>query len=230
MPPTSIPFATLTGLPRAPHGTRLRRVRYKTCPGSDVCVELRRVNGGGVSGRATGVDAFGVPKDAWWAVTCSKLPDRTMRLYDGAHSLSELLKRYGFLDGEGCVNHKEAVAEFVHLAEDKDLPALQPIRVPKHLEDARGVPQFHPNSGVCWFGTLCWTSFANPKVRALVTKHMPPELARLAEQSLFSRDAAKAFRHKLWYDYAVGDDVEQDPSLDGRNGFTEFCFFRKVCR
>ena len=212
----SVPFATSMGLPMAKPGMRLRRVRYRTCPGSDVCVHLLR------DVDAT-LDAHGCPKDAWWAVRCAKLPDRTMRLFQGSHSLSQLLKRYGFLDGEGCVSHKEAVAEYGPVAyKAATTPPLEPIRVPKHLEDARGVPQFHPNSGVCWFGTLCWTSFANPKVRDLLLSKMPPDLAKVAKDSIYSPEAAKAFRAKLWYEYAVGDDVEQDPSLDGRNGFTEF--------
>ena len=211
---TSVPFATSSGLPMAPKGTRLLRVSYRTCPGSDVCVQvLRDVD--------ASLDAHGVPKDAWWAVKCAKLPDRTMRLFEGSHSLSQLLKRYGFLDGEGCVSHKQAVAEFGPATPSK-LPPLEPIGVPKHLQDARGVPQFHPNSGVCWFGTLCWTSFANPKVRDLLLSKMPTDLAKVAKDSIYSKEAAKAFRHKLWFEYAVGDDVTQDPSLDGRNGFTEF--------
>jgi hypothetical protein len=47
-------------------------------------------------------------------------------------------------------------------------------------------------------------------------------LRALSERILFDRDAAQAFRNKLWHDHSIGDDVTLDPSNDGRNGFTEF--------
>lgn len=211
----TVAFETAHGLPKAPCGQRLRRVRYTSCPQGDLCLHLLR----DVDARAA-FDEYGMRPDSWWTVRCTKLPDRTMRLFQGSHSMRHLLKRYGFLDGTGCVNHKQAVAEYE--PQETPLPPCALDDVPQHLHDASGVPQFHPNSGVCWFGTLCWTSFANAEVREWLCTFMPTPLATAARGSLFSRDAALEFRKKLWFDYGVGDEWGQDPALDGRNGFTEF--------
>ena len=51
---------------------------------------------------------------------------------------------------------------------------------------------------------------------------MPPELAEDAAKSLHCREAAEPLRKRLWYDYAIGDNVEDPPEMDGRNGFSEF--------
>lgn len=209
----SIPFATAEGLPNLPQpDLRLRSVKFRSCPGSDLTLRVVRDNN-------PTRDGHGVPKDAWWVVSCADLPDRTTRLTQGSHSLKNLLVRYGFLDASGCVNHKAADAEY----ESGSLP-LPPhvLRVPQHLVNATGVPQFYPTSGVCWYAALCWSSFANPKLREFLTSHFPSNLRPLCASCLFSRDDAEALRKRLWYDYAVGDDVEDRPENDGRNGFTEF--------
>jgi hypothetical protein len=209
-----IPFSCASALPHAPPGRRLRRVRFRSCPGSD----LELVVANDVDGA---LDVHGVPKDAWWTVRCSDLPERHLRLFGGTRSLQELLRRYGFLDASGCVNHRDA--EAVYADASAPLPASRVLEVvPSRLRDARGVPQFYKNSGVCWFATLCWTSFANADMCAFLTRHMPRDLAQLARRCLFSREAAEAFRKRLWYDYAVGDNVEDSPEMDGRNGFSEF--------
>ena len=97
-----------------------------------------------------------------------------------------------------------------------------PSGVPARVRDATGVPQFYPNSGVCWYATVCWVSFANPKMCALVTPRMPTELRARAERAIYSRDAAEELRKALWFDYQVGDNVMDPPEMDGRNGFQEF--------
>lgn len=209
---SSVHFAAAQGLPRAGSGLRLRKVGFRTCPGSDLAIlVVRDVN--------PALDAYGVPADAWWVIRCSNLPDRTMRLFRGAHSLKHLLRRYGFLDATGCVNHRDAIAEY------EDARRALPhhvLRVPAHLQDATGVPQFYRNSGVCWYATMCWSSFANPAVRDFLTSHMSPELREKCEGCLHSRDSAEQLRKRLWYDFAVGDDVEAPPEMDGCNGFKEF--------
>lgn len=208
----SASFAVTAPLPRAPPGQRLVRLRYATCPGSDLALEVvRDVDGA--------LDAHGVPRDSWWAVRCKSLPDRTMRLHGGAHSLEQLLRRYGFQDASGCVHHHAVTPEYA--------PAGAAIRgaltaVPAHLVDATGVPQPFVNSGICWFAALCYIAFGNAAVRRWLASFMPPALARLAERALYDKEAAFAFRARLWFDYHIGDDVEDDPAKDGRNGFLEF--------
>lgn len=213
-------FSTLDDLPLAPPGTRLARVRYTTCPGSDLVLFLGRAAPGGAPGGAP-ADAHGVVQDGWWVVRCSDLPDRVMRLTRGAHSLRNLLRRYGFLDAKGCVHHKEAVAEYAPAARPVPAYDVEAV-VPRRLRDATGVPQFYTNSGVCWFAALCWTSLANPVVARWLQRFMPAAVAEKARGALHSREAAEALRKSLWYDFAVGDNVEDPPELDGRNGFSEF--------
>ena len=152
-------------------------------------------------------------------VSCAGLPDRTLRLFDGARSLASLLQRYGFQDASGCVNHRDAVGHYEDAG--APLPAAT-LAVPDHLREARGVPQFYPRSGVCWFAALCTTAFGNAGLGRWLCAHMPPELRALAERSLHSREDAEAFRRALWHTYRVGDNVEDPPEMDGRNGFTEF--------
>lgn len=207
----TVPFSSGV-LPRRPAKKRLDKITFRTCPGSDLSVVPVRC-------LAKELDDFGVPQDAWWAVRCSGLPDRVMRLSRGSHSLKELMRRYGFQDKTGCVNHGDATAHFV--AETSAFPD-GPLPVAKHLVDAQGVPQFYPTSGVCWFAAFCWTSFSNPQVAALLYEHMPAPMVARCRKCLFSREDAEQFRKMLWYDFSVGDDVDLDPSMDGRNGFSEF--------
>lgn len=211
----SVPFSDSEGLPRVPRPgrLRLRRVRFRTCPGSDLMLMVAEDVDGTLDA------AHGVPRDAWWIVRCSNLPDRTMRLFQGSHSLTQLLQRYGFLDASGCIHHRDAIADFEPLSQP--LPAVT-LRIPPHLRDATGVPQFYRNSGNCWFAALCWTSFANLHMRELLLRHMPSDMHDMCKSCLHDRAKAEALRKRLWYDYAVGDNVEADPRMDGCNGFREF--------
>lgn len=206
-------FLASVGLPAAPRDTRLRTLRFATCPGSDLTLSV-------VCDRNEALDERGVPRDAWWCVRCDRLPDRTFRLYDGGRSLEQLLRRYGFYDASGCVHHKDVIAEYRPASEA--LPPYSLDHIPAPLRDATGVPQYHPRSGVCWFAALCWTTFANPPLRALFERHAPLEVLEHARTCLHAREKAESLRHHLWNTYAVGDDVTQRPEEDGRNGFSEF--------
>ena len=59
-------------------------------------------------------------------------------------------------------------------------------------------------------------------MRDLIADRCPADLRAHVDGCLHSREAAEALRKKLWYEYAVGDDVDDAPERDGRNGFTEF--------
>ena len=231
--------ASTASLPRAPAGTRLVRLRFRTCPGSDLVLELVRDNpvttiraadtqrtrehGGDrppiFDPPPADVDAHGVAPDSWWTVRCAKLPDRYLRLMRGAHSLRELLRRYGFQDASGCVNHRHAIAYFSRDFESRELP-----HVPPRLRDATGVPQFYVQSGVCWYNAMCWTSTANRTILRMLRDHAPDDgLRRLWDRCIFDPAVAETLRSRLWREYAVGDDIMDHPSRDGRNGLSEFC-------
>jgi hypothetical protein len=199
-------------LPVAPRGHRLKSVNFRSCPGSDLCIRLAR-------SMSDDPDEFGVSRDSWWIVQSKNLPDRTFRIFRGSHSMRNLLRRYGFLDALGCVNHRRAAAEYEPCA---SAPSNLPVNVPPELLDASGVPQFYPTSGICWLTATFWNAFANPTLRRWITSRMPDTARPLCEGCIYNRDSAEALRKMLWYDFAIGDNVEDDPLKDGRNGFSEF--------
>jgi hypothetical protein len=209
-------FDTRTGvLPTAPADHRLVTVTFDSCPSSNLAMHYLAVEGGN-----TAVDRHGLSSDSWWVIQCTSLPNRTFRLYRGTASMSQLLRRYGFLDSTGCVNHQRARAHFASTTAVKEQP---PTHLSAVQREAVGVPQFFPNSGVCWFATMCYTTFMNPEVRSLVCERLPPEIRVHAERCNHDRASAEAFRKAIWHTYGVGDDVDDRPENDGCNGFSEFC-------
>lgn len=212
--------ASAERLPIAPRGYRLLQIAFRTCPGSDLLLRA-------VRDVSTPFDEFGMPRDVWFVVRCTRLPDRMLRLYRGTHSLKNLVRRYGFLDGNGCVHHRDIRLLYVPI---KDGPRFETVTVPSHLRDATGVPQFYANSGVCWFAALCTVSFADPVVAAFLRRHLPANLHELCDACLRSPDCAEKLRKELWHRFAIGDDVTQPPEMDGCNGFTEFTLLCAKCK
>lgn len=208
-----VSFDVSTGLPPTPSGHRLSKIKYATCPGSDLVLQLTCVNGDDKC------DPCGMSEDSWWCVRCCDLPDRHLRLYNGTQSMRGLLRRYGFMDGTGCVNHKKVVATY---KETDSAKRCAPPKISPHLKEATGIPQFYPRSGVCWFAALCTISFADPKVREFLKSHFPPQLQGLCDTCLFRREDAQKLRNVLWTDYSIGDNIEDRPENDGCNGFSEF--------
>ena len=218
-----IPFDTSQGqLPVAPAGMRLQTITFATCPGSDLRLECAAHEGAGGerAGAPARVDEFGMATVSWWRIVSERLSaTRAMRLTQGATSMRSLLRRYGFMDASGCVNHRDAHANYAPLDAAFPMPALA---VDARLRNATGVPQFYYNSGNCWYGALCTVSFGNPAVLALLQRKMDAEMASLAGRALHDRVAAERLRERLWREYRVGDDVDDSPLKDGRNGFSEF--------
>ena len=76
-----------------------------------------------------------------------------MRLSKGSRSLGELMRRYGFQDKSGCVNHRDAAAHFERAT---PLPSHK-LKVPSHLlSDGAAVL---PDVGQLLVTAFCWTSF-----------------------------------------------------------------------
>lgn len=201
-------------LPPSPKAMRIMYVTFRTCPGSSLRIHV-------VHDETSTRDATGVCSDSWWSIECTDLPARTFRLMRGAHSLVELLKRYGFQDGEGCVHHRDAV---IHYGDDVCVHQRGRLEelVPHHMLDCCGVPQFYRNSGVCWFASLCWSGFANQDVLTFLTRFMPDDESTLCRRALRNQADAEKLRKCLWYKYRVGDNVEDPPEMDGKNGCNEF--------
>jgi hypothetical protein len=207
-------YDTGTPLPTCPEGSRITEIRFNTCPGTDLVIRP-------VKDVVSMLDKSGVPRDSWWSIETPKLPTRAIRLFDGSKSLHEFLGRYGFLDASGCVHHKHATITYGKT--DCSLRDFMLDKcVPIEMQDATGVPQFLKNSGICWFASLCCVFFSRPDVLSMLSEYMPSNMLQLCRRSLFDRDSAQKLRNMWWYDYAVGDDVDLPPEMDGRNGFSEF--------
>ena len=207
--------ATMGRLPLCPPGQRISDVRFETCPGTTFRIRLHGILG------STHVDDVGMSENSWWTLECSGLPKRAIRLYKGARSMSELLRRYGFQDTTGCVNHKRT--RLAYSPVDECTVRTPPSWVPSNVVNSPGIPQFYPTSGVCWFAAMCGTSFMNPDVRGMIESHVTDEDFKHAFCNCnFDRNIAEHLRKRLWHEYAVGDNVDNPPEMDGRNGFAEF--------
>jgi len=63
----------------------------------------------------------------------------------------------------------------------------------------------------------------NPDVRRVIESHVSDQdLKRSFCNCNFDRNVAEHLRKRLWHEYAVGDNVDNPPEMDGRNGFAEF--------
>lgn len=205
---------TMGKLPRAAAGYRLHSIRFSTCPNASLSVKVVREN-------SSPLEAQGTAADSWWVIETPRLPTRCVRMFEGSHSMAQFLLKFGLLDATGCVHHKRAILAYAPA--DEALPPYPLDRhVPTTLQDARGVPQFYPRSGVCWFASLCGVFFARSDVLAWLENFMPPSMHALAERSLYHREDAQKLRNLWWTEYSVGDDISLPPEMDGRNGFSEF--------
>ena len=88
-----------TRIPICDPGHVLERITFESCPGSSLEIRCCKVY-------PTPRDDAGVHEDSWWMIVCSNLPNRSLRLTRGRHSLYHLIKRYGFLDDKECMNHR----------------------------------------------------------------------------------------------------------------------------
>lgn len=186
-------------------------LRFDTCPGGDLRLIVAKVEDPTLE--------RGVPLKAWWVITSKNMPDRFLCMSGGYQSLSNFIRRYGFLDADGCLNHEHGIVTFADKVSDlKEYP----VDVPEHLKDACGVPQHAPDSGICWYASMCWISFACLPLRKFLFRYLPVDLQKLAQESIRSPPAAEELRRRLWFDYAVGDKWGKAPHLEGQNGLTQF--------
>lgn len=203
--------STETKLPAVRHGYRLRRIRFRTCPGARLHLEV-------VHDVSPDLDAGGVPMRSWWACVAPDQPVGCFQIFSGATTMYDLLKRYGFQDRSGCLHHRYAV--LIYLPASQPLPESRRLldAVPKNLRDAGGIQQFTERSGICWFSSVCWCLFANPEMHAFSCPYFPEDLQGHAKQCFHDNRRASELRDALWYRYGLGDDVRLGPENDGQNG------------
>lgn len=85
----------------------------------------------------------------------------------------------------------------------------------------RGIGQNRPNSGLCWWGAMMFVVTMSESCRKLFVARLPSQAARWCERSLRDSQKAEALRRDIFVRYRVGDDPDQDPRLDGQNGFNQ---------
>lgn len=168
----------------------------------------------------------GVRTDSWIEVASDNQPTRYMRLFKGRHSLEQLMRRYAFQDRSGCLHEKTGTYSTV--PSDKSVSSSAIRSLPQTLTNSNGVPQFYPTSGNCWYASLCWATFGNPRMKAFLSDYIPKDLRHLCDKALYSRDDAQALRKELWDRYNIGDDIYKPPHMDGQNGFSEFALMAAV--
>ena len=59
-------------------------------------------------------------------------------------------------------------------------------------------------------------------MKEFILDFYPSSLRECASRSLFNRRAAEEYRKRLWYEYSIGDNVDDHPLNDGKNGASEF--------
>lgn len=165
-------------------------------------------------------------EDGWWVVEGTGGPDRYVRLLS-PHALDVLVGHYAYA-GEGC--HREGRIVYGckrrwgknedEMEEDEDEDGLTSIPLLPFL----GVAQERPGqSGLCWWSSLCFALCCSKQMRSVFASRLPPHIAPLATTCLDDDEAARKLRRFLFSTYAIGDDPNQDPSLDGKNAGWELC-------
>lgn len=185
-------------------------IRFDTCDNTLACRLLKH-------------DSFG----QWWCIACNTLPVRFCCLKDRS-TVTKFATKFGFLDGNACLNYKKGVyekvddlGEYLH-----DVPSLYGKlyeackRLAPHI--VRGIRQEKKNSGICWFSAMCFAAFFCDSLRDIFTPHSSDvTLTHLIKTCLVDVKAAEALRSHLYDYYALGDDPKQDPEKDGQNGTSQ---------
>lgn len=162
----------------------------------------------------------GFIEKSWWVIITPNLPDRFVKLNKGKKSLERLLQNYGFSDKSGCVHYKKGKIYTVKCIKD-----IKPyhVDVPQQVLSINGIPQRLENSGICWYAATCFAFFFCKQLRELITVKMKDATLRsYCNECLRDTNISELLRRKLWYEYSFGDDVNQNPELDGQNGLTQF--------
>lgn len=206
------------GLPPPPAGHCVVSVVYSMCTGGDTVIDLHH---------ALGPEAHeGCVDDAWWAVRSQGVPPRYVRLTQGVRSLRRLIFHYGIMDGDACVNSSRGTLEYAPTSAAVAIKRGSgefPFNNPRAAA-AVGVMQRTVDSGICWFGSVCFALFYNTALRDIVVSRLDEALRPHAMACLTCKDASERLRKGLWERYAFGDDYVhslEHPEDDGQNGMSQ---------
>jgi hypothetical protein len=163
----------------------------------------------------------GIVRDGWWVISSHPLPDRYVRLSKGKESLERLLYNYGFMDNDLCVHYKSG--KLTLIGNLKELEEKE-VKIPRSAQNVIGIPQRTSNSGICWYAATCHAFFYCTELKEFIkTKTTDNVFKKMIDTCLESPSASEDLRKKLWNDFSFGDDVNQNPELDGQNGLSQFC-------
>ena len=153
----------------------------------------------------------------WWRLRNKGIPDRIVGVIDGHKSIDAFIRNYGYIGENNCVSWKEGEYGIGKLHRAEEVP-IEP-----KLQAITGVPQRAINSGLCWYCAMCFCMFFSDQMSELLHSKLPLEMRKFCKTILSNPADAEAFRRLLYSKYSVGDKPDQNPELDGQNGFGQFC-------
>lgn len=221
---------------------KVRKIVIAGCsPGSSMQIVL-------VTDLVAEIDSHGIVRDGVWKLKVTGLPNRWVRLWGGWHSLQHLLTKYSFFDASGCVYNfdppKILQANALRCSHRMNsslgkrniwvqfckAKSRRATLIPCHvaLKDV-GVAQLSNRSGICWWGSMWFTFCFSPEclgiLKYYIDKSKYKYLFPHIQSVLKSKEASENFRRLLYSEFGIGDDPNQDPALDGQNGFAQFSIF-----
>lgn len=241
-----IPFDKWLNAPQVPRGWLLVEVRAPGCNTQGVGMSMQLVYS-----KVLQVDKKGIVHDGVWRIRRHGTPDTWVCLRGGSPSVEKLITMGTMLDSEMCpytANPRSTIERNLQSVKSRggsyrsmedrspsvrfctdctNRPYCDESAVPDWMDHrVLGVPQRAPNSGICWWGGLVYLMSTSLAMRTLLKGHFPPVHARLLEEALYDRHSSELLRRYIYNDFGVGDPPDQDPRLDGKNGFDEFM---KLC-
>ena len=185
------------------------------------------------SARASRHDPKCVPGDAWWKIEAHGVPTKWLRITTGASGLESLLRRYAFTDAQACVHNAPHEPSRHNATAEYGPSSAHSGSSPRPLGVARDegrAPVLRAVGQLLVHGRLHCPLRAvdRPRdgrrealaaaARGAARARPDRDWTRLCARCLYDREAARSVREALWQDFAIGDDVNQKPELDGQNG------------
>lgn len=186
----------------SPKRACLNTARFETCGGS-VCMQRTR----------------SIPPEkaeslvGWWAIQSENHPVRFVQMFK-EDAARHFLEHYSILDCKQCLNEKPVWTNEQPRWTIKDVPK-------RHRNNMLGVPQRGNTSGLCWYSAMCFCLFFSRQMREKVYEKLPTEMKPYCRTVLSDPNDSETFRRLLYTGYDIGDDPDQDPKLDGQNGFIQ---------
>ena len=234
----------------APAGQHLRRVLIEGCSQKNgFTLALVHALSEKLDNRSTCTDGV-------WRVMTPGVPDRLVRLFNGSESILEFLTKYSFIGRDGCsfgidtranalANLKANATATGTSVDMRKLEGLK-TRTPRFQYEPGplpistgalceagivnvGMPQPSRNSGLCWYGSLWFSTIAPERTRSILLAHFAScrdATSRLLTEHvphiLSSPERAETVRRHLFDVHNIGDNWSQNPEKDGQNGYSQF--------